>query len=102
MHMSKRRAPPTVIDKSDNHWHWDRKIPVALIITLLLAFAGQTWTAAWWASKTDQRIERLEEQNKAAAPLAATQGDRLTRMEVKVESALDGINELKSLLRSRR
>ena len=100
--MAAKRTPATVIDKSDTHWHWDRKIPVALIITLIMIFAGQTWTAAWWASKTDQRIERLEDANKAAVPLAATQGDRLTRMEVKVESALDGINELKTLLRARR
>lgn len=98
--MTKR--PSVIMDQSDNHWHWDRKIPVALIITLVAIFAGQTWTAAWWASKTDQRIERLEDANKVAAPLAATQGDRLTRMEVKVESALEGINEMKALLRARR
>jgi hypothetical protein len=31
--------------------------------------------------------------------MAAPQGDRLTRVEVKVESALDGIAEIKAILR---
>jgi len=55
-----RRAPAAVIDKSDASWHWDRKIPVALIVTIIVVFAGQIGTASWWASKTDARIERLE------------------------------------------
>lgn len=94
-----RRQPSPVIDKSDAQWHWDRKIPIALIVTIILVFAGQTWTAAWWASKTDIRIESLEKVTAAAAPLAATQGDRLTRVEVKLDDAISGIAEIKSILR---
>lgn len=95
----RRRRPATVIDKSDSQWHWDRKVPIALIVTLVVLFAGQTWTAAWWASKTDARIEILEKQNAASGPQAATQGDRLTRVETKLEVVQDGIAEIKSILR---
>lgn len=94
-----KRTPATVIDQSDTRWHWDRRVPIALIITLVVLFAGQTWTAAWWASRTDTRIEALEKQNAASGPQAATQGDRLTRVETKLEAVQDGIAEIKSILR---
>lgn len=97
--MSGKRGPAPVIDKSDAQWHWDRKVPVALIVTLIVVFAGQTWTAAWWASKTDARIEILEKQSTAAGPTAADQGNRLTRVETKLEAVQDGISEIKSILR---
>lgn len=94
-----RKGPASVIDKSDERWHIDRKLPVALIITLVLTFSGQTFAAIWWASKTDSRIEVLERATTAAAPTTAAQGDRLTRVEVKVDNLIDGIGEIKSILR---
>lgn len=94
------RAPATVIDKSDERWHVDRKVPVSLIVTLVLVFGGQSVTAMMWASKADARIERLEEAAKLSAPQASAQGDRLTRVEVKLESVLDNVTEIKTILRS--
>lgn len=95
------RKPATVIDKSDAQWHWDRKIPVALIVTLIVIFAGQIGTAAWWGAKTDARIERLEQQATTAIPLASTQGDRLTRVEEKLVGVQTGITEIKAMLQPR-
>lgn len=89
------RKPAAVVDTSDRAWHWDRKVPIALIATLLTVFAGQSCTALWWASKMDSRVEVLEKQNVSAAPNA----DRLTRVEVKLESVQAGIIEIKGLLR---
>lgn len=89
------RKPPIVIDQSDAKWHVDRKVPVALIVTIFLMFAGQTGTALVWASKMDSRVEHLEKQSTMSAP----QGDRLTRVEVKLETALDNLAEIKSILR---
>jgi hypothetical protein len=74
-----------------SHWQIDRKIPLALVITLLV----QTGSVVWWASSTNARLNSVEEKMALAAP----QGDRLTRVEVKVESALDGISEIKAILR---
>lgn len=96
---SMRRAPATVIDKSDERWHVDRKVPVALLVTLVLTFTGQTITAIWWASKTDSRIESLEKQSTVAVPISSEQGTRLTRVEVKVDNLIDGLTEIKSILR---
>lgn len=95
-----RKAPAPVIDRSDEHWHLDRKVPISLIVTLVLTFGAQTGTALLWASKADARIERLEEAAKLSAPQSLAQGDRLTRVEVKLESALDSLSEIKTLLRA--
>lgn len=72
-------------------WQIDRKIPLATVITILI----QTGSVVWWASATNVRLNSVEEKMALAAP----QGDRLTRVEVKVESALDGIAEIKAILR---
>lgn len=94
--MSKVRKPQ---QDEDRAWHLDRRFPIALIVTLVITIGSQTWVASWWASKTDSRIEALEKQSAASAPQASAQGDRLTRVEVKLETALDGIAEIKSILR---
>ena len=86
-----RRGPATVIDKSDTSWHLDRKVPIALILTLIM----QTGGIVWWGATMSARINALEEKAVVAGP----QGDRLTRLEVKVETVQDGIAEIKSILR---
>lgn len=91
-----KKIPASVIDTSDSRWHWDRKVPIALILTLIVTFAGQSVTALWWASKIDSRVDQLEKENIAAAP----NNDRLTRVEVKLESVQAGISELKDILRN--
>lgn len=83
----------------DRSWHLDKRFPVALIITLVATFGTQTWVASWWASKTDSRIEYLETQTRLVLPQSASQGDRLTRLETKLEAVQDGISEIKSILR---
>lgn len=85
--------------EDDAAWHLDKRFPVALIVTLVVTFGTQTWVASWWASKTDSRIEYLENQAKQQMPQSASQGDRLTRLEVKLETALDNLGEIKSILR---
>lgn len=96
------KAPAPVIDRSDERWHVDKKVPVSLIVTLVVVFGGQTATALIWASKADARIERLEDTAKLAVPQVSAQNERLTRVEVKLESALDSLSEIKTLLRAKR
>lgn len=90
-----KRQPAPVIDKSDEKWHVDKKVPVAMMVTLFLMFTGQSATALWWASKMDSRVEALEKQSASAAPMP----DRMTRVEVKLESVQAGITEIKDILR---
>jgi hypothetical protein len=72
------------------HWTVDKRVPLALI----LAISVQTCGIVWWASGLTSRVEQLERQAIASAP----QADRLTRVEVKLESVRDGINEIKRLM----
>lgn len=81
------------VPTQDHHWHLDKKVPLALIIALVV----QTFCIGWWAASTDGRVSTLERRMDAAAP----QADRLTRVEVKLESVQAGIDEIKQLIRSK-
>lgn len=93
-----KREPAAVIDKSDASWHFDRKVPIALIVTLALTVSTQTIAAFVWASKMDSRVEALERFTTAASP----QGDRLTRVEVNIEAIKDSLTEIKATIRKPR
>jgi len=73
------------------HWQVDRRIPLALILTII----AQTGGIVWWASGLTYRVEQLERQAADAKP----QADRLTRVEVRLDNVVDGISEIKALLR---
>lgn len=77
----------------DDHWHLDKRVPLAMIAALIM----QTFAIAWWASATSERVTTLERRMDAAAP----QADRLTRVEVKLETVQSGIDEIKQLIRNR-
>jgi hypothetical protein len=87
-------APRNPHMEADARWHLDKRIPIALIVAL----AGQSVGAVWWARGIDSRVENLEQQAKINAP----QGDRLARVEVKLEVVQEGISEIKRLIQPRR
>lgn len=70
-------------DPASASWHLDKRIPIALILTLAL----QTGTIIWWAAGVTARLEQVERRQEATAP----QADRLTRVEVRIEAIQDGI-----------
>lgn len=71
-------------------WRIDRHVPLALIF----AIAVQTLGAFWWAAGVSFRISDLEQRMSGSSQ----NGDRLTRLEVKFESALEALKEIKGLL----
>jgi hypothetical protein len=81
---------------SDNspskHWHLDKRVPIALILTLLL----QTGAGAWWMASTTEKIFVLEKRLDAISP----QADRLTRVEVNIEDIKTSLTEIKQALRT--
>lgn len=86
-----RKPPATVIDKSDSSWHLDRKVPVAIILTLMMQTAG----IVWWGATASERLNALERKVDVAAP----QADRLTKVETRLEAVQEGISEIKFILR---
>ena len=75
----------------DGRWHLDRRVPIALIVTILLQTAG----LVWWAASLTERVNTLERRADASAP----QAERITRLEVNIETVKEGIAEIKRLIR---
>lgn len=75
----------------DGNWHLDKKVPIAVIA----AIVAQTGAFIWWAGSINERVSSLERR----AETTATQGDRLTRVEVKIESIQEGITRIERMIR---
>ena len=73
------------------HWHLDRRVPLALIVTIVMQTAG----LVWWASSISERVNSLERTREATAP----QSDRLTRVEVNLENVKQGVERIERLIR---
>ena len=58
----------------DREWHLDKKVPLALIITIV----AQTVAISWGASNLWTRVSELERQMQIAAP----QFERIIRLEL--------------------
>jgi hypothetical protein len=77
----------------DRQWHLDKKVPLALIMTII----GQTVVAAWGASNLWTRVGELERQMQIAAP----QFERIIRLEAKVDGITGSLSEIKALINRR-
>lgn len=78
------------MNDEDRHWHLDRKVPIAIILTILVQTAG----VAWLLATINARVETLERRVEATAP----QADRITRLEVRLDYIVEGIAEIKRLI----
>ena len=88
-------------DPASETWHFDKRIPIALIFTMLIQFAG----GIWWLSSVQFRVEQHE---KAIEDLEITLSssvtdrnsleNRITRIEEKLSSQTDILREIKTLL----
>ncbi len=77
-------------DSEDRQWHLDKRVPLALIMTII----GQTIVAAWGASNLWTRVGELERQMQTAAP----QFERIIRLETKVDGITGSLSEIKALI----
>jgi hypothetical protein len=85
----------------ERSWHLDKKVPIALIVTIAIQTAG----IVWFAAGLFHRVETLERDAIATrvimdrdTALRAPQADRLTRVEVKIETVQEGVTEIKRLI----
>ena len=88
-------------DPATENWHLDKRIPLALSVTMMLQFCG----GIWWLSNIQFRIES---QGKAIdaleSTLSSTQVDRngldirITRIEEKLSGQTEILREIKTLL----
>lgn len=80
--------------ENDSSWHFDKRVPVAIIFSI----ACQTAGVIWWGATASERLSNLERKMEIAAP----QGDRLTRVEMNIEAIKDSLTEIKNNVRPRR
>lgn len=78
-------------ETQDRQWHLDKKVPLALIVTII----AQTMAIVWWAATASSRLDQLERQVNTAAP----QAERIIRLETKMDGIAEAISELKGLIR---
>ena len=92
--MPRKRKMDGPADQLDimRHWHLDKRVPIAMIV----AIAMQSFGAVWWASGVNQRVVALE----TAWTTSAPQADRLSRVEVKVETVQHDVSEIKTDIKS--
>ncbi len=74
----------------ENKWHLDKKVPIALICTIV----GQTVIFIWGASNLWTRVGELERQQLAAVPRL----ESVIRLETKMDSLQAGMIEIKAAL----
>jgi hypothetical protein len=98
--MTRRRVVDDTGENSslDKHWHVSRGIPVAFIVSMLIYAIAQTATAAWFASAMSQRVDTIEKAQLQMSQQVSPQGERLTRVEEKLEGVKAGIGDIKTLL----
>jgi hypothetical protein len=74
-------------------WHLDKKVPIALIVTLFI-YGG---TFLWWASGITHRIQAIE----AAVSQSADQQGRIIRLETQYDSIAKALTRIEDKLDSR-
>jgi hypothetical protein len=74
----------------EGQWHLDKKVPLALIITII----SQTVVVAWGASNLWTRVTELESQAQVAAP----QFERIIRLESKVDAIQASLADIKAMI----
>ena len=69
-------------------WHLDKRVPIAIIITLTM----QSFAAVWWASAVTARVDQLER----AVVSSQGQDGRIVRLETQISGiaiSLDRISD---------
>ena len=67
--LKQKIAAPVLLD---SQWHLDKKVPIAVIVTILL----QTGAIIWWAAGASERLTALERQAAQQAPRSAVDARR--------------------------
>lgn len=76
----------------DKQWHLDRRVPLALIVTIIAGILGQTAAGVWFISDLYTRVNFLE--------TGAEQGRIDSRTIIKLETIVDELKRIVTRLES--
>ena len=74
----------------EEHWTLDRRIPIAVIITLLMQMIG----ALIWATELDARVGAIEKQNSGMGNVI----EKFARLEERLDQVKDDMGYVKRKL----
>jgi hypothetical protein len=80
-------------DPQTSQWHLDKRVPVALILTLIVQGAAMVW----WGSAIDHRVAAVEQRLSALDDSR----ERLIRLEASVSYQQQVLQEIRDELKSR-
>ena len=79
-------------NKRENKWHFDRRIPVSMILAIVVqAVAFISWFS-WWGAGIQTRLENLEKASDSSF------SPRLAVVEAKIDNAVANFDRNKALL----
>ena len=67
-------------DQQPSGWHLDKRVPAALILTVMIQFVG----FVWWAASINERVTSLER--------SIAGSNRIVERVTRVETQMEGIN----------
>jgi hypothetical protein len=82
------------------HWTLDRRVPIAIILSLIIQTLGAVWWAASFSASMEARVNSLEATNEAKSNLGERMASveaqlgfingAVARIENKIDRAVDG------------
>lgn len=69
-------------------WHLDKRVPIALILTMLAGYAG----GITWAAQIGSRLASIEKVTEATPSIS----DRLTRLEVNSDAVRASVGRIEA------
>ncbi len=75
-------------------WHLDKKVPIAIIISLLIQTVTFISIAASWKTSVESRLEYLEK----ADDVKRSQGDRILILEQQLKYIVDSLARIEKKL----
>lgn len=91
-------------DRSAEPWHYDVRIPAALIFAILLQTAGIVWWAAGEDAKNKdaiRRIELIEAFDLNVDGKISTVGEKLSALQERTTDQLHTLERIEDILRER-
>lgn len=82
------------IPDSKQHWTVDKRIPLALVITIVL----QTGGLVWWAATISSRVAVLEQFRIEQVPAASSREGRIIRLETLAQGVAEALADVKTTL----
>lgn len=79
-----------------DHWHLDKKVPIALIVTLCVQLIGGIWFAGRMVQRDEEQERRLERIEEAAR--ADNVAGRLSTLESQMNDLKAGLYRIDSKL----